>query len=643
MRGVEGPSQAWVNGALTDPEAGGGPCTLAGRYAGPGSKPTGIRYRMRSCEGDMDRTTDTSIPRVSAFVARRWLRNPGPLWLAASCVGVACIADVLVPLLTGRLVDAMALADRDAALRGVLANFAGMAGLAALSVAARQAALYAVIALTLRTMAGVASEGLASVQRQSTDWHAGTFSGSTVRKVTRGMWALDQLADTVVLECLGTLVVLCASVLLVGWRFPLVGGGLALGVAAFLATTALVTVRYTSPAFAEANAEDSRLGGFLSDVVGNDAVVKAFGAERREQDALRSRLATWRRVTERAWVRFAHSGALQASLLWASRIAFLGLGIASWHSGAASVGDVAYLLTAFTVVQGYMREFGGQVQRLQRGINEVSELADLASLRPGVGDAPGAVDIAVSAGEVRIEGVSFRYGAHATPLFEGLDLIVPAGQRVGLVGRSGSGKTSLVKLIQRLYDVTGGRILVDGQDIATVRQASLRAALAIVPQEPVLFHRTLAENIAYGRPDAAEGEIRRAAEMANADGFISRLPEGYATRVGERGVKLSGGERQRVALARAFLADAPVLILDEATSSLDAESEALVQEAMERLMRGRTCVVIAHRLSTVRSLDRIVVFDRGRIVEDGTHDVLMEVPGGSYRALFERQAHVLVD
>ena len=235
------------------------------------------------------------------------------------------------------------------------------------------------------------------------------------------------------------------------------------------------------------------------------------------------------------------------------------------------------------------------------------------------------------------DDVTFHYGGHRAPLYDGLSVRIRAGERVGLVGRSGSGKTTFVKLVQRLYDVTGGRVLIDGQDIALATQQSLRSQIAIVQQDPILFHRSLAENIAYGRPGASLEAIEQAARLANAHDFILRLPKGYGTLVGERGVKLSGGERQRVALARAFLADAPVLILDEATSSLDSESEALIQQAMERLMKGRTSIVIAHRLSTVRSLDRILVFDRGEIVEQGTHATLAGKPGGIYRSLFERQ------
>jgi ATP-binding cassette subfamily B protein len=290
------------------------------------------------------------------------------------------------------------------------------------------------------------------------------------------------------------------------------------------------------------------------------------------------------------------------------------------------------------VLHGYLRDIGQHTHHLQRAVNEMEELALLHEEPFGVADRPGAKPIRIDGGAIRFERVSFRYGGHSMALYSAMDVTIPAGQRVGLVGHSGSGKTTFVKLIQRLYEVTDGRIAIDGQDIALATQESLRRQVAIVPQEPILFHRSLGENIAYGRPDATQSEIEAAARLANAHDFIADLPKGYRTLVGERGVKLSGGERQRVALARAFLADAPILILDEATSSLDSESEALIQQAIERLMVGRTAIIIAHRLSTVRALDRILVFDKGSIVEDGTHESLLARPGGQYRRLFERQA-----
>jgi ATP-binding cassette subfamily B protein len=263
---------------------------------------------------------------------------------------------------------------------------------------------------------------------------------------------------------------------------------------------------------------------------------------------------------------------------------------------------------------------------------------DLERQPVGIEDRPGAKPIRISAGAIAFKDVTFRYGSHVTPLYRDFSVTIAPGERVGLVGHSGSGKTTFVKLIQRLYDINSGEILVDGQNIAQVQQSSLRAQIAIVQQEPILFHRTLAENIAYARPGASRAEIEQAAMQANAHDFIVGLPKGYETMVGERGVKLSGGERQRVAIARAFLADARVLILDEATSSLDSESEVQIQQAMERLMVGRTTLVIAHRLSTVVALDRLLVFDKGRIVEEGDHNSLIRLQGGIYRRLFERQA-----
>lgn len=236
------------------------------------------------------------------------------------------------------------------------------------------------------------------------------------------------------------------------------------------------------------------------------------------------------------------------------------------------------------------------------------------------------------------DAVTFGYPGARKTLYEDFSLTIRPGERVGLVGASGAGKTTFVKLLQRQFDLGGGRILIDGQDVAQVTQASLRRSIGIVAQEPILFHRPLHENIAYGRPEAAPYEIAEAARLAHADIFIDRLVDGYETLVGERGVKLSGGERQRVAIARAILADAPILVLDEATSSLDSVSEFHIREAIEQLSTGRTTIVVAHRLSTVRRLDRILVFEHGRIVEDGSHGELLRRPNGVYRRLFETQA-----
>jgi ATP-binding cassette subfamily B protein len=399
-----------------------------------------------------------------------------------------------------------------------------------------------------------------------------------------------------------------------------------------------MSVGFVAPAASLANAWDTRLGGALADAVSCNSVVKAFGAETREEDRLRHVMSKWDSRTRRTWRRGTLNGTIQGLLMTLMQAGILGTGLYMWTIGLASAGDITFVLAMFFVLQGYLRDVGMHIRNLQRSVNDMEELVALSSMPLGVDDKAGAKPIAIGKGAINFDHVTFRYGSHPTPLYRDFSVAIQPGERVGLVGHSGSGKTTFVKLIQRLYDINDGAITIDGQNIAEHQQASLRGQIAIVQQEPILFHRTLAENIAYGRPEASRAEIIAAAKQANAHDFIMALPKQYETLVGERGVKLSGGERQRVAIARAFLADAPVLILDEATSSLDSESEVMIQEAMERLMVGRTTLVIAHRLSTVRALDRLLVFDKGKIVEEGNHEALIRLHGGIYRRLFERQA-----
>ncbi|OYY79509.1 MAG: multidrug ABC transporter ATP-binding protein [Rhizobiales bacterium 35-66-30] len=456
------------------------------------------------------------------------------------------------------------------------------------------------------------------------------------------MWSLDLLNDTIVMALLPSLVVLAGSALVLGLYWPVMGLLVGTGAVLYVAMTLLLSTAYVAPAARLSNAWDTKVGGTLADAVSCNAVVKGFGTEAREEARLAGVLAKWNARTTRTWRAATWSGTAQLVALLALQTGIVGTALVLWWNGQASPGDVAYVLTTEFVVHGYLREVGMHVHNLQRSVNEMEELVELHRTPIAIADKPGAVPARVERGAIAFEAVRFHYQGHEKPLYDNLSLSIDAGERVGLVGHSGSGKTTFVKLIQRLHDVTGGRVLVDGQDVRDVQQGSLRRSIAVVAQEPILFHRSLAENIAYGRPDATRAEIERAAALANASGFIERLPRGYGTLVGERGVKLSGGERQRIAIARAFLADARILILDEATSSLDSESEALIQEAMERLMVGRTTLVIAHRLSTVRSLDRLLVFDKGRIVEEGDHDALVARENGLYRRLFERQALDLV-
>ncbi|VCU69636.1 Putative multidrug export ATP-binding/permease protein [Pigmentiphaga humi] len=581
-----------------------------------------------------------SFRTVLGFTFRHWGRQPWRILLIIAAVLLSTGATVLAPLYAGRLVDAVASgpASDAQAWHAALTAFWTLAGLGIGATLLRQVMFMNIIALTLKMMSRISADAFHRVQRFSTDWHANSFAGSTVRKITRGMWALDLLNDTLLIALLPSLVMLLGSTAMLWARWPLMGVVVGASALLYIAIVTAMSLGFVAPSARLANSWDTRMGGALADAVTCNTVVKAFGAEEREEARLARIVGKWRLRTRRTWVRGTLNGGLQGAMLVLMQAGILGTALLLWTRGQTSVGDITFALTTFFVLQGYLRDIGMNIRNLQRSVNDMEELVALEGQPLGIDDAPGAPPIAITQGEIRFEHVDFRYGAHDRPLYRDFSIRIAPGERVGLVGHSGSGKTTFIKLIQRLYDVNGGRITIDGQDIARVRQASLRQQIAIVQQEPVLFHRTLAENIAYARPGASQAEIEQAARLAHAHGFIAALPRGYQTLVGERGIKLSGGERQRVALARAFLADAPILILDEATSSLDSESEMLIQQAMQRLMQGRTTLVVAHRLSTVQALDRLLVMDRGRVAEEGRHDELIRLEHGIYRRLFERQA-----
>jgi len=582
--------------------------------------------------------------KVLGFAAAHWRRQPRRVALIMGLFFIETVADILTPFFAGRLVEAVAsgAATNEIAWNGAMTAFLVIVALGAASVLVRQLAFQTIIALTLRMMSDIAQNAFHRVQRFSSDWHANSFAGSTVRKITRGMWALDSLNDVIMMALLPSLVMLVGTTVMLSLFWPVMGLVIGVGSLIYITVTVSLSTLWVAPAASLANAWDTRMGGALADAVSCNIVVKGFGAEDREEARLGHVVDKWRRRTSRTWNRGTLNGTIQNTMLWVLRCAIIGSGLLLWQSGAATAGDVTFVITTFLVLQGYLRDIGQHVRNLQRAVNDMEELVALDDQKLGIEDKPGAKPMAVKAGAIDFEHVDFHYGVHLKPLYRQLDVHIAPGEKVGLVGHSGSGKTTFVKLIQRLHDVSGGRIVIDGIDIRDVQQASLRQQIAIVQQEPVLFHRSLAENIAYGRPGATRAQIEEAAKLANAHDFIARLPKGYETLVGERGIKLSGGERQRVAIARAFLSDARVLILDEATSSLDSESELLIQQAMERLMVGRTTIVIAHRLSTVRALDRLLVFDGGKVVEEGTHEQLVKRDGGIYRRLFERQALELI-
>jgi ATP-binding cassette subfamily B protein len=577
---------------------------------------------------------------VLGFTFRHWAKQPVRAAFIALLVLAATLAEAFSPIFAGRLVDAVASGSGqdDTFWIPAVTAFATMTALYLGSVILRQFVFFNLIPFTLKVMNDVITDAFVRVQRFSTDWHANSFAGSTVRKITRGSGAIDLLNDVLLIALLPSLVMLVGASVILGMFWPVMGLVVGLGSLIYVGVTTWLSVSFVAPAGTLANSWDTRMGGALADAVSCNSVVKAFGAETREEAILAKVVGKWRKRTKRLWQRGTLNGGAQGLMMAVMQAAILGTALLLWQQGAATPGDITFVLTMFFVLQGHLRDVGQHIRNLQRSVNDMEELVALDRQTYGIEDMKAAPEIRIGEGAIAFDNVTFQYGSHRTPLYRDFSVKIEPGQRVGLVGHSGSGKTTFVKLIQRLYDVNQGAITIDGSNIADVQQSSLRGQIAIVQQEPILFHRTLAENIAYARPGATRAEIELAAEQANAHDFIVNLPKGYETMVGERGVKLSGGERQRVAIARAFLADARVLILDEATSSLDSESEVQIQEAMERLMVGRTTLVIAHRLSTVRALDRLLVFDKGRIVEEGDHQSLIRLNGGIYRRLFERQA-----
>jgi ATP-binding cassette subfamily B protein len=326
---------------------------------------------------------------------------------------------------------------------------------------------------------------------------------------------------------------------------------------------------------------------------------------------------------------------IHALITVALTICLLAWAISLWQRGAITTGDVVLACTLGLSVLHATRDLAVALVDVIQHLARLAEALETLLVPHELRDHPQAVPLLKAGASVTFEEVSFRHRG-ARPVFENLSLGLDAGQRVGLVGPSGAGKSTLFALLQRFYDVNRGRVLLDGQDITRVTDESLRAAIAVVPQDVSLFHRSIMENVRYGRPDASDAEVFAAAHAARCNDFITLLPDGMATIVGDRGTKLSGGQRQRIAIARAFLKDAPLLLLDEATSALDSESEDAIRDALARLMRGRTVIAIAHRLSTVRSFDRIVVLQAGRIIEDGAPDQLMR-RRGPYRDLLQRQ------
>ncbi|HHU94838.1 MAG TPA: ABC transporter ATP-binding protein/permease [Alcaligenaceae bacterium] len=468
-------------------------------------------------------------------------------------------------------------------------------------------------------------------------FHLDRKTGGLARDIERGTSGISFLLRFTLFNIVPTIleIVMVAGVLLVAFNVNYV---LAILVAIVVYVIFSIRVTEWRTAFVrEANSRDNQSNSRAIDSLLNYETVKYFNNERFEAEQYDEGLALWEQARLKNRLSMVALNTGQAFIIGVSLIVIMSMAVREVVAGQMTLGDFtmvnAYLIQLFVPLNA----LGFVYREIRQSLVNVERLFGLLEDEPAIKDAPDAKALAIPSGQVQFKDVHFSYNAER-PILKGIDLTIPAGHTVAVVGTSGAGKSTLARLLFRFFDVDRGSICIDGQDIRQVTQDSLRTAIGIVPQDTVLFNDTLYNNLAYGRPGASEAEVHHAAQQAHLADFIQSLPQGYATQVGERGLKLSGGEKQRVAIARVLLKNPPILILDEATSSLDSISEQAILDALNAVSRQRTTLVIAHRLSTVRDADRIVVMDQGRIVESGSHNELLE-KNGYYARLWMQQQH----
>jgi len=475
-----------------------------------------------------------------------------------------------------------------------------------------------------------------ALHRHSFSFFNNNFVGSLTKKVNRFTRSYESIVDRFYWDFLP--LILGVSIIL----FVLFSRNFWLGLILIAWCALFITLNFLFLKFKykydlQRSELDSKVTGLLADTITNNANIKLLCGTQRETTAFADLNEQLRRIRTFVWTMGSIFQGLQGFLMVTLEIGIFYLAIGLKQQGILTLGDFVLIQTYLIQIFSKIWNFGHTLQKVYEDLAEAEEMAEIINLPSEINDRAKATTLVVTKGLIEFKDVVFKYNSKTT-ILNNFDLVINPGQRFALVGPSGAGKTTVIKLLLRMHDLEGGQILIDGQNITEVTQESLHQNISLVPQDPILFHRTLKENIRYGKPDATDEEIFAAAKSAHCDEFIKALPEGYETYVGERGIKLSGGERQRVAIARAILRNSPILVLDEATSSLDSGSEHLIQDALDFLMKGKTVIVIAHRLSTIMKMDKIVVIDKGDVTETGTHTELLQNPTGLYKKLWEMQA-----
>lgn len=490
---------------------------------------------------------------------------------------------------------------------------------------------------TANVAKGLRNQAFSYMIGHPASFFADNFGGSLVQKINKYANAFRKLKDKILSDGLPILIRSVGTIIAVYTLLPHKYSYLFILFFLVFILTGVILSRFKLKYDIASAESDSKTTGALADSISNHSSIQFFTGHDYEKEHVGAVINKQYKATLLNWRLWDGIFAIQAIFTVAVEIGIFWIAIDDWHLGLIGLPIFIILQTYLNNLLGVLWNWAGLVRTYYESFSDAQEIATILEMPYQIIDKSDA-NLKDTKGAVSFKDVTYIYDKNNTKVLDSFTLEIPAGQKVALVGKSGAGKTTLVRLIMRLFDVTSGKITIDGINISDISQKNLRENIAFVPQDTALFHRTLMENIRYGRRNATDEEVKHAASLAHCDEFINRLPLKYDTYVGERGVKLSGGERQRVAIARVILKDAPILILDEATSSLDSHSEMLIQEAIHNLIKNKTTIIIAHRLSTIRQMDRIIVLEEGKIVEDGTHDNLLSKDVGIYKKLWDLQA-----
>jgi len=563
-------------------------------------------------------------------------------WLAFSTflfVGLTAVINAIYPLFLKDFINLLSdqNVDRSATLVGLRHTLFIIASLYILNWFFYRIQQVSAAVFEARVIKDLSDTCFGYLHKHSFSFFSNNFAGSLVKKVKWFTGAFEAITDQIIWN-LEPLVIQMVITLIILFRVNAwIGFAMMVWTVIFIIFNWVFT-KYKLRYDLARNEKETESSGLLADTIANHNTVRLFGGYVREKDAFSAINERLRRLRIITWNYLSNTmDGIQALLSIILEIGIFYYGIYLWNLGQITVGDFVLIQTLLIATVERIWNVGRIVRTVYERMSDAEEMTVILETPHEIKDIPNAKKLKVKDGRIEFKKVTFNYN-ETRSILKNFDLTINPSERLAFIGTSGAGKTTIIRLILRLHELTGGKILIDGQDISKVTLDSLWQAVSLVPQDPDLFHRSLLENIRYGRPEATDEEVYAAAKAANCHEFISGLQDGYATLVGERGIKLSGGERQRVAIARALLRNSPILVLDEATSSLDSESEKLIQEALVTLMKDKTVIVIAHRLSTIRQMDRIIVIDKGQIAEEGSHESLLEKKEGVYSRLWLLQA-----